>query len=166
MYFADYSPTVPADAKQILKEVPDRDLYEEMRRRQHAHQGARRIAFPGDAMTHLRPYMTKTQEHFLVLLLDGQHAVIGRARVISKGIVNRCLVHPREVFRLAIKHNASGIITVHNHPSSSLEPSPDDREVCRRLCAAGEVVGIKVLDNLIISRVGYYSFLEHDILGI
>ena len=85
-------------------------------------------------------------------------------RIVAIGIVNRSLVHPREVFRRAITDNAAAIIVAHNHPSGSLEPSDEDHEVTRRLVEAGQLLGISVLDHLVISREGYFSFLEHSLI--
>jgi DNA repair protein RadC len=102
-------------------------------------------------------------EYFLIATLDSGHKLI-KLHTISQGSVNRTLVHPREVFRAAIKDNAVAIFAIHNHPGGSLKPSEDDLKITRRLKSAGEIIGIKVLDHLIISRNGYHSFLEHDIL--
>lgn len=99
------------------------------------------------------------KEHFLVLTLNGAHEVI-RLRIISIGIMNRCLVHPREIFHAAIKDGSTAIILAHNHPSGQLEPSEEDKAITRRLVDAGQLLGIPVLDHLIITKSGFYSFLE------
>ena len=110
-----------------------------------------RITRPADALQALKNYANKRQEHFIVLTLNGAHQVIKR-HVITIGLVNRTLVHPREVFFPAIKDNAAAIIIAHNHPSGQPEPSSDDRETTRRLALAGELLGIQVLDHLIIGK--------------
>ena len=99
------------------------------------------------------------KENFLVLTLDGAHQVI-RIRIITIGLLNRCLVHPREVFHAAILDGAAGIILAHNHPSASLIPSREDRDITKRLYDAGQILGIPVLDHLILSCKGFYSFQE------
>ena len=74
-------------------------------------------------------------------------------------------MHPREIYADAIVDRAAAIIVAHNHPSGNIDPSPEDREVTRRLYAAGETLGVSLLDHVIFSTGGYYSFLEQDMLG-
>ena len=81
-------------------------------------------------------------------------------RVVSIGLIDRSPVHPREVFADAIADRASAIIVAHNHPSGELGPSPSDIAITAQLKAAGEVVGIELLDHIIFNRIGYVSFLE------
>ncbi len=119
----------------------------------------RRIAAPADVLPLVSHFRDRKQEHFLALSLNGAHEVIA-IRVISVGLVNRTVVHPREVFADAIADRASGIIACHNHPSGRLDPSPEDRSITRRLTDAGSILGIQLLDHVIISERGYYSFLE------
>ena len=120
-----------------------------------------KISSPSDVYPVLKKYHRKKQEHFLVLTLDGSHKVI-RANIATIGIVNRAIIHPREVFLPAIKDNACSVVIAHNHPSGNLEPSREDREITERLCQAGQILGIEVLDHVIISKDGYYSFLEEN----
>lgn len=122
------------------------------------------IANPRDTYQALKRYHTKKQEHFVVLTLDGAHQVIA-IRVVSMGLVNRTIVHPREVFGPAIKDNAVAIIVAHNHPSGKTDPSPEDRDITRRLVSAGELLGIEVLDHLIVSKSAYCSFAERGLMG-
>ena len=119
------------------------------------------ISTPSDAYTALTRYHRKQKEHFLVLTLNGAHE-IQAIRIVSMGIVNRSIVHPREIFYEAIKDLSAAIIVAHNHPSGNFEPSTDDHEVTRRLKEAGDILGIPVLDHLVFSSRGYYSYLEHD----
>ncbi len=121
------------------------------------------ISDASDAYSALSRYVSKSKEHFFVLTLDAKHSVI-RTLIISIGLVNKTIVHPREVFRPAIKDNACAIIIAHNHPSGSLDPSHEDKELTTRLVKAGELLGIPVLDQLIISKKGYLSFLESNLL--
>ncbi len=106
------------------------------------------------------------QEHFVVLMLDTHRHLIRRSN-ISKGTLNRTLVHARDVFREAIISNASSIIVAHNHPSGDPAPSKLDRELTRELINAGEALHIPVLDHLIIgtSHPPYYSFREHGFIS-
>jgi DNA repair protein RadC len=98
----------------------------------------------------------KPQEHFCVITLNTGSEVI-KCRVITKGLLNHSLVHPREVFRDAILDSAHSIICVHNHPSSKLEPSEQDIQVTDQLRKSGEILGISVLDHVIVSDAGYMS---------
>lgn len=107
----------------------------------------------------LKPYGLKEQEHFIVLNLNGAHEVLS-INVVAIGIVNKCVVHPREVFRKAIADNSSAVLLCHNHPSGQLEPSAEDRNITTRLKEAGEIIGIAVLDHIIVTKKGYYSFIE------
>jgi len=77
------------------------------------------------------------------------------------GVLNKTIVHAREVFITAIRDNSAAVIVAHNHPSGSLEPSAEDIEISKRLCEAGDILGIAVLDHVIISKSGYYSLCEH-----
>ena len=103
------------------------------------------------------------KERFIAVLLDAKNRVI-REDPISEGILTASLVHPREVFRAAMREAAGGIVLVHNHPSGDPEPSPEDHEVTARLCAVGELVGIRVLDHVIIGDGRYVSFLERGLI--
>ncbi len=87
-----------------------------------------------------------------------------REDLVSEGILTASLVHPREVFAPAIREAAAGIVLVHNHPSGDPEPSPEDHEVTARLCAVGELVGIRVLDHVVIGDGCYVSFLERGLI--
>ncbi len=97
------------------------------------------------------------------MLLDGKNCVM-REDLVSEGILTASLVHPREVFAPAIREAAAGIVLIHNHPSGDPEPSPEDLEVTRRLCAVGELIGIRVLDHVVIGDGRYVSFLERGLL--
>jgi DNA repair protein RadC len=103
------------------------------------------------------------QETFWVVLLDVKNRVIGEAR-ISEGSLSSAIVHPREVFRPAIEESAAAVILVHNHPSGEPTPSPEDRAITTRLRDAGELVGVKVLDHVVIGRNAYRSFVEEGLL--
>jgi len=97
------------------------------------------------------------REHFRVLLLNAKNQVIGQ-EVISIGTLNSSTVHPRELFKNAIKRSAAAIILIHNHPSGDPSPSREDIEVTRRLIEVGHIIGIEVLDHLIIGDNKFNSF--------
>jgi DNA repair protein RadC len=124
----------------------------------------RRIRQPADVLPLIRHYADRNQELFICLSLNGAHEVIA-SRVVSVGLVNRSLVHPREVFAEPLMERATAVIVAHNHPSGCLDPSEDDREVTRRLRAAGELLGITLLDHLVFSADSYWSFAERGLPG-
>lgn len=99
------------------------------------------------------------QECFLVLYLNVANEII-HYEVIFKGTLDRSLVHPREIFNVAIKHSASSIIAVHNHPAGTLVPSDMDLVVTNALVEAGKILGISLLDHLIVTQSGYHSILH------
>ena len=103
------------------------------------------------------------REVFKVILLNIKNMVIS-IETISVGGLNFSSVHPREVFKPAIKHSAAGMILAHNHPSGSLEPSKEDIQLTKRLTQAGKILGIPILDHLIICDDEYFSFQEKKML--
>ncbi len=103
------------------------------------------------------------KEKFIVVFLNTKN-LITSYEVVSVGSLSASIVHPREVFNRAIKKSAASIILIHNHPSGNPSPSREDEAITKRLCHVGEVVGIKILDHIIISEDGYFSFKEMDIL--
>lgn len=103
------------------------------------------------------------KEYFLALLLDGKNRIIRRVQ-ISEGSLNQSIVHPREVYSPAVKESAAAVILVHNHPTGDPAPSGEDRAVTKRLHEAGEILGIKVLDHIIIGDGAYLSFVESGLL--
>jgi DNA repair protein RadC len=119
-----------------------------------------KIKTPVDVLPLVRHYGDRKQEHFLCISLNGANEVI-TTRVVSVGLVNKTQVHPREVFADPITDRASAVILAHNHPSGNLAPSKEDLQITRQLKEAGETLGISVLDHIIFSRQGHYSFLEN-----
>ncbi len=118
-----------------------------------------KIQSPADVLPLLRHYADRKQEHFLTVSLNGANEVM-TVRVVTIGLINMSHVHPREVFADILTERASSLIVAHNHPSGSLVPSEQDRAVTVQLRKAGEILGIKLLDHIVFSRRGYYSFLE------
>ena len=115
---------------------------------------------PEDVFQHFHARLRDaSQEHFCVLLLDGRHRVLGD-ELVSLGTLTASLVHPREVFRPALRAGAAALILVHNHPSGDPEPSPEDRVVTQRLTRAGELLGIPVLDHVIVAERGFRSLRD------
>ena len=109
----------------------------------------------------LKPYWSVEQEKFIVLLLDGAFKV-KNVKVVSIGLVNKTIVHPREVFAPAIENRAVAVIVAHNHPSGNLTPSKDDFYTYDKLKYAGNMLGIKVLDSIIFTAETYYSMEKDD----
>jgi DNA repair protein RadC len=103
----------------------------------------------------------KKKEHFYALYLDTKNQII-EEKLVSKGILNASLIHPREVFNPAIRASSNSVILVHNHPSGNYTPSKEDKEVTKLLDNAGNLLGINVLDHIIIGKDGYYSFKENE----
>ncbi|MSN25100.1 MAG: DNA repair protein RadC [Geobacter sp.] len=103
------------------------------------------------------------KEYFLTLLLDGKNRIIRRVQV-SEGSLNQSIVHPREVFIPAVKESAAAVILLHNHPTGDPSPSNEDIAITRRLKEAGEIMGIKVLDHIIIGDGEYLSFVERGLI--
>ena len=103
------------------------------------------------------------KEHFVAFYLDTQNKLIER-QIISIGILNSSLVHPREVFEPAIKFSAASVLVAHNHPSGILDPSKEDREVTKRLVDAGNLLGISVIDHIILGKNGHFSFQQAKLL--
>ena len=114
------------------------------------------IDSPEKAMEHLHHIKNKKQEHFVLLTLDGARRLINN-RVVTIGTLMSSLVHPREVFSLAIEDRAASIIIAHNHPSGMLDISEQDREVTRRIRQAGDIVGIRLDDHLIVAENEFVS---------
>ena len=112
-----------------------------------------------DVVEQLADIRGKKQEHFVCLSLDGANRLINR-RIVTVGILNASLVHPREVFADVITDRAAGIIVAHNHPSGTIEPSPEDIQTTKRLKQAAELLGIGFYDHIIVTANDYRSILS------
>lgn len=119
-----------------------------------------KVKEPTDVLPLISYLANRKQEHFIAISLNGANEVIA-SRVITVGLVNATQIHPREVFCDPITDRACALIIAHNHPSGALSPSAEDLAITGRLKAAGETVGIRLMDHIIFSRKGYYSLLEH-----
>lgn len=103
------------------------------------------------------------KEHFKIAMLDTKNQIIS-IEDISIGNLNSSIVHPREVFNIAIKRSANSIILIHNHPSGDPTPSTEDINITHRLIDAGNIIGIKVLDHIIIGDNSYISLKQKNII--
>jgi len=112
-----------------------------------------------DVLPLLVHWADRKQEHFVCISLNGAHEVIA-TRVVTIGLVNSTQVHAREVFSDPLMDRACAVVIAHNHPSGNLVPSAEDFKVTRTLKEAGEIIGIKVIDHVIFTTNGSYSFAD------
>ncbi len=134
----------------------------ELGRRRGGRKG-RTVTSPADIFREVCHYSSREQEHLLVVLMNGAHEVMTTI-VATMGLLNRTIVHPREVFSEAVRQRAAAVAIAHNHPSGNTEPSKEDVEVTKRLSECGRILGINVIDHIIFSEDRYYSFLEHGLI--
>lgn len=161
--------------KNIMRFFHDRCSGEEIAARRYltvicaAMELSRRNAVPekfkilrsSDVLPLLESYSHFKQECFLSVNLNGAHEVIS-VNLITMGLVNRTQIHAREFFVRAIEDRATSVIAAHNHPSGDPEPSPEDILATKRLHAAGKLLGIELLDHIIFSAAGHYSFAREQ----
>lgn len=121
------------------------------------------LKFSKNILGHLEYIRHKKQEFFICLSLDSRHCLIAH-RVVTIGLVDVALAHPREVFAGPISDRASSIVIAHNHPSGVAEPSSQDVRVTNQLVSAGQILGIPVRDHLIITAGKYFSFSQHFLI--
>ena len=122
------------------------------------------IASPGELITYCQSKMGWLKdEQFRLIYLNTRNQVI-EEEVLQEGTVDQAVVYPRKVMERAIRLKATALILVHNHPSGSPYPSPEDRELTRTLALAAKNLQIKVHDHLIIGQEGHFSFLENNLL--
>jgi len=122
-----------------------------------------KVTKPDDILPLVTHFRDKRQEHFCCITLNGAGEVLGN-RIITVGLLNHSLVHPREVFADAITDRAASIICVHNHPSGSLEPSSQDIAITTQLKEAGSLVGIQLIDHIIVTKNGHLSMRERGLV--
>lgn len=126
--------------------------------------GKVKICNPSDVYQVVNKFIgSADREIFLAVHLSTKNKV-NSIHVVSVGALDSSLVHPRECFKAALLSNAKSIVLAHNHPSGSVEPSIHDKQITQRLRQCGELLGIDVLDHLIISDEGYFSFQEKALL--
>lgn len=122
------------------------------------------IRSPKDAADYLMEELRYLQkEHFVCLFLNTKNHIIAQ-ETLSIGSLNASIVHPREIFRAAIKCSSASLVCAHNHPSGDPTPSPEDIRLTRRLCEAGEIVGIDILDHIVIGDGEYVSLKEQGLM--
>lgn len=123
-----------------------------------------KILHPADAFESLkRVFAGKTTERLYILTLDSRSRVIS-VDLLTVGTVNETLIHPREVFRQAIKRNAVSFILAHNHPSGDIDPSSEDIRMTQRIYNAGKELGIALVDHLIVNDAQFYSMKSNNLL--
>ena len=122
-----------------------------------------RFTAPSQVSDTFQFLMKETKEMFLTLHLDGKNRIICMD-IVSVGSLNQSIVHPRSVFMTACLSNAAAIILVHQHPTGDPTPSSEDIAITRRLKEAGEIMGIKILDHIIVGDGEYLSFVERGLL--
>jgi len=145
-----------AKAAQILSSI-------ELSKRYLSDKQKIRISSSRDVYEELIPYKDKQQEYFLAIYLDGANHLVN-TEVISIGTLNQTLVHPREVFSYAIEKRCASLILAHNHPSGVLSASLSDINITKRLQESAKILGIDILDHVIFTNDGFYSFKEEGIL--
>lgn len=118
-----------------------------------------KIRQPSDVLPLVQHLNDRKQEHFVCISLNGANEVL-QTRTVTVGLANAAQIHPREVFSDPISDRACSVIVAHNHPSGDVTPSKEDLDVTLRLKEAGMTLGIKLLDHIVFSRRGYYSFQE------
>jgi len=131
--------------------------------RRHILKDSIRITGPKSVLPLISSIADKQQEHFVCISLNGANEVIEN-RTVTVGLLNKSQVHPREVFADVITDRAAGVILAHNHPSGELKPSDSDLKIQEQLAEAGKILGIKILDHIIISKNGYYSFQDQGLI--
>ena len=131
--------------------------------RRHLLKETVKISRAQDVLPLVSDLIEKRQEHFVCISLNGANEVITK-RIITIGLLNMSPVHPREVFADVIVDRAAAVVFVHNHPSGDLQPSDADLKMHEQLTEAGNILGIRVLDHIIVSRRGHLSFQESSII--
>jgi len=117
------------------------------------------VRHPSEIFSLVRHNADRKQERFVSVSMNGAHEVLA-VRVVTVGLVNRTIVHPREVFADLIQDRASSFAVAHNHPSGQLSPSPEDNEITSRLGKAARILGLHFLDHLIFSQTNFYSYRQ------
>ena len=121
------------------------------------------ISCPTDTVPLLTDIREQRREFFLCLYLNARNQLLHK-EVISIGSLSASIVHPREVFQVAVARSAASVILAHNHPSGDASPSKDDIELTRRLVKAGEIMGIEILDHIVISSIDFVSLKERGVM--
>jgi len=131
--------------------------------RRHLLKDTVKITVAQDVLPMVADIAGKQQEYFVCISLNGANEVIEK-RVVTIGLLDKNSVHPREVFADVIAERAAAVIFAHNHPSGDLQPSEADRRIHEQLTDAAKILGIRVLEHVIVSKKGYYSFQEAGLI--
>ncbi len=131
--------------------------------RRHLTNETVKIECAEDVLPLLADIRAKSQEHFVCITLNGANELIEK-RIVTIGLLDRSLVHPRDVFADVIADRAAAVIFAHNHPSGDLQPSEADLKTQEQLVNAAKILGIRVLDHVIVSKRGYFSFQEAGLI--
>jgi DNA repair protein RadC len=138
-------------------------LFELNKRHSYSKTNGTPIKTAKDVFNHCSPKVSGLdREHFMILHLDSKNRIL-KDEVVSVGALTGTIAHPREVFKSAIKESAHSVILVHNHPSGDPTPSDEDLRMTARLLEAGDILGIKVLDHVIIGKDEYWSWNDHNL---
>ncbi len=145
----------PSKAMQILT------IAELQKRANQSKNPVKRISCAEDVFNLMHEKLKgKKEENFYVIMLNTKNHLIGEPVLITKGVLDASIVHPREIFKPAIKNSASRIILVHNHPSGDPNPSQEDLDITEKIIQSGEELGIKVLDHIIIGSDKWWGWKE------
>jgi DNA repair protein RadC len=148
----------PAKAMQILA------LFEFNKRHNLSRQNGKAIKSAKDVYEYAsQRFNSNDREQFMILHLDTKNRII-KDDIISIGTLNASIIHPREVFKSAIRESSNSIILVHNHPSGDAEPSFEDEQITKKLVEAGKLLSIKVMDHVIVGNGEHYSFKDESTL--
>lgn len=131
--------------------------------RRHLLKDTVKITVAEDVLPLVADLAGKQQEHFVCISLNGAHEVIEK-RTVTIGLLDQSPVHPREVFADVIADRAAAVIFVHNHPSGDLQPSASDSRTHEQLIEAAKILGLRVLDHVIVSKKGHFSFQEAGLI--
>jgi DNA repair protein RadC len=144
----------PSKAMQILSMAELGKRYNQLKNSNNS----KKISCAEDVFNYFHERLKdKKEEHFYIIMLNTQNNIIGE-QLISKGILDASIIHPREIFKPAIRNSASKIILVHNHPSGDCFPSGDDITITKKLVEFGEKFGIKVVDHIILSNNDWWNW--------
>jgi DNA repair protein RadC len=132
--------------------------------RRHLLKDTVKITVAQDVLPLVADIAGKPQEHFICISLNGASEVIEK-RVVTIGLLDQSPIHPREVFADVIADRAAAVIFVHNHPNGDPQPSEADRRAHDRLTEAAKILGLRILDHVIVTKKGYYSFQESGLVG-
>ena len=149
--------------KKIVIQSIEARLRKEVIREDAPHWVTNRFTEPKMAYEMFKGLREESKEHFICLHLDAKNRIACK-ETVSIGSLNQSIVHPREVFKTALLSNAAAVIFIHNHPSGDPTPSTEDKAITKRLHEAGDIIGIKVLDHIIIGDDNYFSFVEGGLM--